>query len=223
MENILYRPIEKRDYETIKDIICHAFFLDQYMEDKRLLEAVKSQYLYNCLLEATYTCVAEKNGTIVGVIMGNAKKDYHMFYHIPYLTKLFWYMLKLFWHAKKQKDQAAGYQRLQKIYHQFYNRHKGEFDGVLTLFAVNADCRGLGIGKNLMKRCMTYLKRKQVHRIYLYTDTTCTYEVYEHWGFKRLEEAPLQMKRLGKAFHMDIFLYGYSFHSEKKKDRRKEA
>lgn len=209
MGMIIYRPIRKGDYAQVKDIICKAFSLDAYITNEKLLDAVKSQYLYSCLSEATYTCVAEKDGQTVGVIMGNAKSDYSAIKHIPYLIKDLWYGMKMVLYGRRYRKQAAGYKDIHTIYREFSAKHKGEFDGVLTLFAVNQDCRGFGIGKNLLERLMDYLENQKVKHIYLYTDTTCTYEFYEHRGFERLESKELQMERGGKPFQMEVFLYGY--------------
>lgn len=210
METFSYRPIRKGDYAQMKDIICKAFSLDAYLTNEKLLEAVKTQYLYSCLSEATYTCIAEKNGQTVGVIMGNAKSDYSVIRHMPYLIKDLWYGIKIALYGRKYRKQAAGYKDLHTIYREFSDKHQGEFDGILTLFAVNQNCRGFGVGKTLLEHLIGYLEKQRVKHIYLYTDTTCTYEFYEHRGFERLESKELQMERGGKPFQMEVFLYGYS-------------
>lgn len=207
---ITYRPIRKEDHAHVEDIICKVFSLDAYITNAKLLEAVKTQYLYSCLSEATYTCIAEKEGQTVGVIMGNAKSDYSAIKHFPYLVKDLWYGMKIALYGRKYKKQAAGYKDIHTIYREFSGKHKGEFDGVLTLFAVNQDCRGFGIGKTLLEYLLNYLEKQEVKHIYLYTDTTCTYEFYERRGFERMESKELRMEHGGKPFQMEVFLYGYS-------------
>lgn len=210
MKMIAYRPIRKEDYAQVKDIICKSFSLDAYITNSKLLEAVKNQYFYSCLAEATYTCVAEKEGLTVGVIMGNAKSDYSVIRHFPYLLITLWYEMKIALYSRKYKKQVAGYQDIHAIYREFSAKHKGEFDGVLTLFAVNQDCRGCGVGKALLDYLLNYLGKQKVKCIYLYTDTTCTYEFYEHRGFERIESKKIQMERSGKLFQMEVFLYRHS-------------
>lgn len=80
---------------------------------------------------------------------------------------------------------------------------------MLTLFAVDENCRGFGVGKALLSGFLKYLKEQEVRHIYLYTDTTCNYGFYEHQDFKRLEEQTLKLTRNGETFQMDVFLYGY--------------
>lgn len=207
---VLYRTMEKKDYPEIGEILNQAFGLFRYVSDERTLKAFRLQYVYSCLSEATYTCVAEQNGKVVGVIMGKAEKDYSLLAHLPYIIKTITYGFKMMRYGKKCKNGIADYRNILEIYQDFSRKHKGEFDGVLTLFAVNEECRGLGVGKELLSRLFDYLQKQNVGRIYLYTDTTCSYEFYEHKGFERLEEKQLTVTREEKPFRMNVFLYGYS-------------
>lgn len=211
MENIKYRAIEEKDYNEVGEILNQAFGLFKYMPDEKMLENFKLQYVYSCLTEATYTSVAEKDGRVVGIIMGNAKSDYNVFSHFSYIFKTILYSLKMGWHGRKYKKQMKEYKKLHRIYHEFSKKHKNDFDGVLTLFAVDKDCQGLGVGKTLLKGLFEYLKKQNIKNIYLYTDTTCNYNFYEHRGFKRLEEQTLELTREEKNFQMDVFLYNYNF------------
>lgn len=210
MEQIVYRNLKKQDYNEVADLLSHAFGLHRYVSDKQLLQIFKKQYLYSCLSEATFSRVAEQNGKVVGVIMGNAKSDYRILPHIGYALKFLLYSFKLKIYGRKISDSISGYRELHRIYRKFTQRHKGEFDGVLTLFAVNSECRGKGIGKKLLFDVEAYWKEHQTKSIYLYTDTTCNYGFYEHQGFVRLEEENLVLKSDGKPFEMDVFLYGYA-------------
>lgn len=210
METIKYRTTEKKDYPAIGEIINQSFGLYRYVSDKKTLDCFKLQYVYSCLSEATYNCVAEQDGKIVGVIMGNAKTDYKICPHLKYLFSTLRYGIKMIYYGRKFKTGIEDYKRLHEIYHRFSQKHKGEFDGVLTLFAVNENCRGLGVGTKLFSGLSEYLKSKNTKRIYLYTDTTCNYGFYEHKGFERLEEQTLEMTKDSKSFQMNVFLYGYS-------------
>lgn len=210
METINYRTVEKKDYPAIGEIINQAFGLYRYVSDEKTLESFKLQYVYSCLSEATYNCVAEKDGEIVGVIMGNAKADYKIYPHLKYLFHTVQNGIKMRYYGRKFKSGIDDYKRLHKIYSGFSKKHNGEFDGVLTLFAVNENCRGLGVGTKLLSRLSEYLKSQNAKRIYLYTDTTCNYGYYEHKGFERLEEQTLAMTKDRKPFQMNISLYGYS-------------
>ena len=209
MCDILYRKIDKKDYLTISDMIDSAFGLSRYISNKKILNQVKKMYLYSCLAEATFTNIAEKDGEIIGIIMGNSKSDYKLSNHLSFIIKNIKIMLYIKLFGIKDKKGIEGYRSLNKIYIKFLNKHKNEFNGVLTLFIVKDGYRGLGIGKTLLNSLVAYLKDNKVSNIYLYTDTTCNYMFYENNSFKRLEEENLMLIRDGKEFDMNVFLYGY--------------
>lgn len=209
MEAIKYRPIQKKDYQAVSEIMNQSFGLFHYVSDKKALESFKKQYIYGCLAEATYTCVADKNGNVIGVIMGHSNNIRRRVSHLGYGINTILYSLKMSYLCKKSKSEIQDYKNLHKIYYQFFQKHKNEFDGVLTLFAVDENCRGFGIGKELLSGLLEFLRTKNTKKIYLYTDSTCNYGFYEHEGFGRLEEQRLKLTRDAKPYEMDVFLYSY--------------
>lgn len=214
MKNIQYRPIEKRDYSEVGDLLCQTFGLYHYVSNPEELEILKRQYVYSCLAEATYTCVAVENDHVIGVIMGNAKSDYFLWNHLSAIGATGWYNLKLLRLSRKCRSGIQGYRQLHKVYRAFSQRHKGEFDGVLTLFAVEERCQGLGIGRALLLGLLTYLQSCKTKKIYLYTDSTCNVAFYKHHGFVPLEKEMISILRDGEAFSIDVFLYSYSLQNE---------
>lgn len=209
MSELLFRTIKKEDCAEVGEILNKAFFLHTYVSDSKTLEAFKLQYVYGCLCEATYASVCELDGKVVGVIMAKANADYKIGKHLKFMLPTVWQGVKMAYHGRRDKTGIRGFNNLHKIYHEFSAKHKGEFDGSLTLFALNEECRGHGVGKTLLNGALSYLKMYNVSNIYLYTDTTCNYGFYEHMGFERLEEKPLKLTKNGKPFTMDVFLYGY--------------
>lgn len=210
MNNIIYRPIEQKDYSAVRELISQSFDLPGYVSNPSTLLAFKNQYLYSCLAEASYTCVAVKNNTVIGVIMGNAKSQYHFCCHIIPTVKMMWYSSKMYRLAKKHDANMDDFKNLHKIYYQFNQKHKGEFNGVLTLFAVSEASRGLGVGKHLWNCLQEYLSQHQVNRIYLYTDSTCNTGFYDSQEFKCVEKQPLTVTKKEKKHEMEVYLYTYS-------------
>jgi ribosomal protein S18 acetylase RimI-like enzyme len=209
MGQIVYRNLKEEDYPAVADILSQAFGLHRYVSDPRLLQIIQQQYIYSCLSEATFARIAEEYGQIIGVIMGNARSDYQILRHFSFLLRSGWYGIKMKLLGRKGSTGIDDYNKLHQIYHIFSKRHKREFDGVLTLFAVNDESRGKGVGKTLLSELISYWKEHKTRNVYLYTDTTCNYGFYEHQDFVRLEEEPLVLTRDGVPFEMQVFLYGY--------------
>lgn len=209
MSQINYRSIEKRDYETACKIISDSFGLSRYFSDTSTLVALQKHYLYSCLAEASYTCVAEKDNCVIGIIMGNAKGDIHLAKRITFMVKMLYYSFKMKYLAKRNHVTIEDYKNLHAIYHSFNSKHKGEFNGVLTLFAVTESARGHGVGKQLWSNLKDYLATKGATPIYLYTDSTCNTGFYDKQGFHCLENQNLTVTRDQKKCDIEIYLYSY--------------
>lgn len=210
MEMVVYRQIRKEDYPEVCEIMNQSFGLFHYVQDKKALECFKIQYIYSCLAEATYAYVAEKDGKVIGVIMGHAENVRRSLLHLGHALNTVLYSFKMMYFCRKAKAGIRDYKKLHEIYYEFSKKHKGEFDGILTLFAVDEKCRGLGVGKTLLSGLMEYFYRHDTQKIYLYTDSTCNYGFYEHEGFKCLEEQSMSLLRDNSPYQMDVFLYSYA-------------
>lgn len=209
MNNITYRKIRRADYEQIQEIINQSFGLYKYVEHPKVLKSLLQLYLQSCLAEQTCSCVAVKDGKVIGVIMGQAKSEYSFFTHLVPILGVVFYTLKTNVLARIYKCSTKDYKKIHEIYHKFLLGRKEEFDGVLTLFAVTEESRGLGIGKTLLHHLMKYLKKNNTHNIYLYTDSSCNYGFYERQGFVRLCEESMAITREKKQTTLDVYLYGY--------------
>lgn len=205
---IIYRELRKKDCEAVKAILNESFGLHRYVGDKRVLESFLNLYLYSCLAEQTFQYVAEENGKVIGVIMGQAKSAYHAVAHLKHIVRMVIYGVKMriqsAWYGCDMQD----YKRMHQIYRQLLRDSEQTFGGVLTLFAVTEACRGKGVGSVLLHHFLDYLYRHEVDSIYLYTDSCCSYPFYERHGFQRLGQKSMTLTRDGRLTELDIFLYG---------------
>ncbi|WP_346847339.1 GNAT family N-acetyltransferase [uncultured Clostridium sp.] len=209
MNEIIYREIKKDDYETVKSIINESFGLYRYIDNEKVLKNLLKLYLQSCLAEKTFSCVAEKDGNIVGVILGKSKNDYKILTHLKNILGVVLYNSITTLKAIQYKSNISDYRNMHHIYHKLLVGREAEFDGVLTLFAVTEDCRGLGVGKKLLSNLCDYLRNHNTKHIYLYTDSTCNYGFYDSQGFERLAEKSFETTCESKLVTMNVFLYGY--------------
>ncbi len=211
MSDIIYRKINKKDFEYIKHMMNKNFYLYEYIEDERVLQTFLNSYLYSCLAEKTFSMVAEKDGKAVGVILGNSKKQYKLYKTILNNIKLFYYTLLTAIKAKVYKTDIKQYRGMMQIYKELMKKANKDFDGVLTLFVVSEECQGLGIGKKLLSYFFEYEKQNDVKNIYVYTDSKCNYKFYDSQGFIKLNKGTFNVKTINNHFDLDIFLYEYNF------------
>lgn len=214
MNDLIYRKVKKEDYNQLEDIINQVFDLHHYVEHPKVLKAFLKYYLKSCMSEQTFSCVAERDGEVIGVIFGKAKNDYRIITHLPYIMSTIYYSILMQIYCIIFSERNKEYRKLHRIYSEFMKNRKNKFDGVLTLFAVKKSCRGLGTGKKLLLCLRDYLKKNKVKRIYLYTDTTCNYGFYDHYGFNCLDKKNLTVTYEHNPMIMTVFLYEYKLKSK---------
>ena len=69
--------------------------------------------------------------------------------------------------------------------------------------------RGKGIGKQLFQSALDYMKEQKLNTLYLFTDTSCNYEFYEHQGMIRKGEKKQTLNVNGQSAKMNFFIYDY--------------
>ncbi|MEG2597571.1 MAG: GNAT family N-acetyltransferase, partial [Oscillospiraceae bacterium] len=205
----IYRKLNKTDFPAVKDLINESFGMHRYMTDQGVLNSCLNAYLQNCLSEATFTSVVEKDGVLIGVIMGKANSDYRVMPHLKALLSLGYHSTCMKLKSLLAHCNSSDYKKMNQAYHELSRDCNRKFDGVLTLFIITKSCRGLGVGKELLHRLLEYQKKHGVTSGYLYTDTSCNIGFYEHQGFERLGERIVQMRKDGAKTKLGVYLYGY--------------
>ncbi|MBU9738885.1 N-acetyltransferase [Diplocloster agilis] len=204
LKNVTYRPIQKSDYPILADLISDTWGYKKFSSPKTAFR-MGMLYLRGCLADQTYSCVAVKRGTPVGLILGRGKKPGIMALHHR-LAQLPWILALLL--TREGRSVARMFGGFSDIDSNLLKESGKQFDGELTLFVIRSDQRGAGIGNTLFGNFLYYLKSQCVKNFYLFTDTTCNYGFYEHKGLARIGEksvkTPIQPDK-----EMQFFLYEY--------------
>ncbi|XRD23579.1 GNAT family N-acetyltransferase [Lysinibacillus fusiformis] len=206
---VKYRNLEKRDYQQIKKLINEAFNIQRFVKDEKVLELVLNFYLQDCIVCSSFSKVAEKDGKVIGIILGNALKDklrLKKFHNIFSLTST---ILKGFFVSKENKKSFTILSKTQKVYSEMMQGKEKNFQGSIELFIVSQESRGLGVGGELLNQLSTYMKRKKVNSIYVYTDSKCNYNFYDRKKFKRLNEKEINFEQFKDK--LTVFLYEYNY------------
>ena len=74
-EHITLRPITRKDYPFIEDIIRKTWKYDALSSNPKDAKHMARLYLRSCLLRATFSCVAAVDGKVLGVILAGSKKS----------------------------------------------------------------------------------------------------------------------------------------------------
>jgi len=211
MNNVTYRPYQEADAARVKELVNEAFHVHLYTKGEgSLLDSALEVYLRQVLTVSTYSQVAIIDGRVVGVVMGKFKGQ-------PYLPHRFANKLRLWFHMAKIG--VTGFSKLKSLsqYFKFTTAYKnlkkdaiagrGSLGDELTVFAVDADTRGTGIGKHLYHSFLEQLRLAGSNDFYLYTDSLCSFGFYEKQGMERAANTEIKLDLADRPSDIGVYLY----------------
>ena len=150
-------------------------------------------YLMDLLKETEQFVYYRENGKMLGFAgysKNNSKK------HL--LRKKFYTVIqKQLYKSKEIKDLNA-LKQYEDNYCYVPDHLKNYFDGEISIFILDKKYRGKGIGKELLYKIFDLAKKDNIKNLQILTDESCTYQVYEKLGCKKVYETLVQNKEYGK-------------------------
>lgn len=195
------KGLRKSDYKKVIQFAIEGMHFNWYMKNKAILNMYGRYFLYLEMLKATHIIAAYYGDELAGVLMcemKGRKPKYRSFGKWCYV-KFINFIQNTF-----VKDGVGPYEEANKELLDKYKK-MNEPDGELVFLAANPDIHVKGIGTFLLNELE---RRENGKKIYLYTDTGCTYQFYEHRGFERVGEKPISLQ-IGKT-KVDITCLLYS-------------
>lgn len=209
MNKVIYRDLVTSDYKIIKELIGEAFGFSDFIKDKELLDIILSGYLQECILNSSFSKVAQKNGKVIGFILGNAKNDKNRIISSSNPLDINMNSIESIVSNKENRTLLEEFLKIQTTYKEIIKGKEDQFQGCIQLFVVSKESRGLGVGKTLVKYLSDYMKSMNVKSLYLFTDSRCNYGFYDSQNFNKLNEKQVSFDCVDAK--LDIFLYGYKF------------
>lgn len=209
MDQVIYRSLVKEDYAAVKELIGETFGFNEFIKDKKFLDSVLNIYLQSCIVASSFSKVAEKNNKVIGIILGDSKKDKNRLKKAHNTLSLAYTILKVFMANKENKKFIKEFAKVQDAYKELIKGTEDDFQGCIQLFIVSGESRGLGVGKALMNHLSNYMKSMDVKSLYLYTDNRCNYGFYDSQNFERINEKEVYFDSMKEK--LNVFLYGYHF------------
>lgn len=203
-ENIILRPICRKDNQAIENIIRRTWKYDSICADPKDARHMARLYLRACLRRASFSCVAEEKGQVLGVILADCKTAAHPGKLYRALAQA--WAVGLLFTSKSGRRLGRFFQGFDRTDEELLRETYCSFDGEICLFAMEESARGKGVGKRLFSEAMKYLKEQKAKKIYLFTDSSCTWQFYEKRGMVRLGEKVVEISpRVGYNLHMYIY------------------
>lgn len=183
VSRVTYRPFDEGDFEDIAAIIQEAWHTEVPSPEYGFLEACND---LSCSLSISpFSQVALIDDKPCGIVLA-----------CPSATRVRahkrWFVMSKDYFRRMRElepEAAANYWKGVQLTESKNDKLLSDsgFAGSteITLLAVGESARGMGIGSVLIDAATTYLAEEGAQRAFLYTDTDCTWQFYEHHGFKR--------------------------------------
>ena len=204
VQNIELREFIDSDFDALASIVGQAWHRAPDPRDERLGGAVD---LATCLQRTTYTQVSLAGGTPVGFMFARAGA-------CDPATDKRWAAVrlqnlqKLRQHNPQLGADLEEYTRIeQRIDAGLLQAFDRDLDGEYTLFLLAPEARGLGLGRTLFENARAWLAAQGARRAYLFTDESCTWGIYEHFGLHRAAEyrsTPEEARLMLPAYYLYV-------------------
>lgn len=195
------KELNKKDYNKVIQYAIKGMHFNMYLDNKLELNLYGRYFWYLELLNATQVISAYIGDELAGVLVAEIKgenKVYKSFLKKLYVNIYEWVQKTFF------KDSVGEYDQANKEMLEIY-KEKNNPDGEIRFLAANPDIKIKGIGTLLLNELE---KREKGKEIYLFTDNQCTYQFYEHRGFKKAGEKDIILSLTQKKkVPLKSFLY----------------
>lgn len=202
---IQLREYQKEDFKSLANIIRETWHYDVFSSPKTALKLARV-FLSSCLTNYTFSRVAVLNGSVVGIILVKDIEKHKC--PVSNILRQIKHILSLYISREGRKVTKI-FSSVNGIDKQLLNENNKSYPAELALFAVTSSCRGLGIGKILFQSVLDYIKQQKLEAFYLFTDTSCNYDFYEHQGMVRRCEKEHMFNINGQQAKMNFFVYDY--------------
>lgn len=150
-------------------------------------------YLMQVLEETEQFVYYRENGKLLGFAgysKINSKKHR--------LKKKFYTFVKNRLYKSKKIKNLEALHEYENNYDYMPQDMKIKFDGEVSMIIIDSSLRGKGIGKKLLSDVFELAKKDNLKNLYIYTDDSCSYYIYETLGCKRIYETTVENKEPGK-------------------------
>lgn len=184
------KEISKKDFKKVIQFAIKGMHFEEYLKNRFILNAYGRYFWYLEYTNATQVLAAYEENELLGVLVVDMKdepKPYKSFWKSVYV-KFVDVIQNLFFGGGVMPYNTAN----KEMYAKYTESYKP--DGEIRFLAANPDSKVKGVGTFLLNELA---RIKQGKEIYLYTDTNCTYQFYEHRGFERIGEQNVVLELQG--------------------------
>jgi ribosomal protein S18 acetylase RimI-like enzyme len=201
---ISIRPLATKDFPQVVTFAIEGMHFDRYFQNPLALRAFGYYFVEHEYANATQALGAYEDGRLVGVLFASetAAPKPHATWPRRLLVASYQRLMHVFAGQGTPAYDAANADMLAAF------TAKKAADGEISLLATDPMLQGRGIGSQLLAAFARTAKGK---RYFLYTDSDCVYQFYDHRGFIREQTRQIELTLGAKQFPLTCMLYSQIF------------
>lgn len=192
--NLSFGGLRREDYRRAAEFACVGMHFDRYVDDERACRLYGRFFLYEELLGASQVIAAYDGDRLEGLLLADMRGE-------PKACSS-WAMRCFVATGRRVVGAAETPYRLSCAKMLVELERGTAVDGEIGFLAANPDALGKGIGSALVSELA---RREEGKLVYLFTDSNCSYQFYDHRGFARRQEQRVEQGE-GRA-PFDCYLY----------------
>lgn len=211
-DTVRIRRMTRSDYPQLVELIRRTWYADAGADGQETPDAVQDHGVasrlaaidaQDGLARATYAAVAERDGRIIGAILGSDPARATRMQRIRHRLRQVRLALTLLASPAGRgglMEQLAILRADRTLVRAAGKTYPAE----IVLFLVAPESKGLGVGGRLFTHMLGTFHEHGIHEYFLFTDTSCDYGFYEYKGLRRMVTEHIASTD-GKP--LDCFLY----------------
>lgn len=193
------KELQKKDFQKVIEYVISGMHFEEYLTNKLMLNIYGRYFWYLEYINATQVIAAYEDKKLLGVLVADIKSEEKPYKSVGkgLYVKLIDIIQNLFFSGGVMPYNEAN----RRMLDQYTKRYAP--DGELRFLAADPKSKIKGIGTFLLNELV---RREAGKEIYLFTDTNCTYQFYEHRGFERVGEQKIILE-LSNEVGLKCLLY----------------
>ena len=180
---VTYHQVTEEDFDELALLISNQWATPEIRNNPIAMKHSGLMSLYYFMVHHTYTCVAEDEGKVIGLLICTNLNERPI--DMKYVRLLIGEVAFMICNPETRDDGLAWGEYTQ-IAQELEDRVVKGIGAELELFLVAPEYQGQGIGKRMFRSMIEFYKKTGTSDFFLHTDTACTYQFYESMGMKRI-------------------------------------
>ena len=195
-----FKEFQKKDIKTISRFTVVGMNFNRYLPDGLLLDLVGQYFFLSELSRATQVIAAYQGDKLAGVLLAEMKGEFS--YEGPWYRRAFIRMIASLSSLMAKNGVDAYETANQELLDQY--RRSNSYDGEICFLSADPNTQSKGIGTALLNELA---RREPGKKVIVYTDTSCTYQFYEHRGFQLEGEKEISAEINKQTHSLICYLY----------------